>query len=663
MTTFTTPGDLSAAVPVENHAMLADGWTVALLTPDATVTWFCHPTPDAGAVFAHLLGGPSAGYFSVRPLVAAGGGETPPLAQDYRAGTMTVETRWPGLVVTDWLAHVKRACRTDLVRRIRGTVPALVEFAPRPEFGAVSVRLDPEPDGLRVLGTSDPMVLRSPGVKWTITSEGSHQTARALVDPADGEVVLELRCGSNDLAAGPDDIGQRQRRDEQWWSEWLNGLRLPTVERGLVARSALLLRALCVQDTGAIMAAATTSLPEEIGGIRNWDYRFCWLRDAALTARTLVSLGSTDEAQQLLHWLHRVLRRVGQPERLHPLYTIRGDALGSETVIDTVSGYAGSRPVRVSNAANKQVQLDVFGPIMEMVVALAAAGQPLSARDRDLAHAMVEGVSRRWHEPDHGIWELRGPPRHHVYSKVMCWVTVQRASELLRSHGESVPAAWTELSDRISAQVQERGWNERVGAFTTAYGSDDLDAASLQVGLSGLLPPSDERFRRTVAAVEGGLRSGTTVYRYHLGDGLPGKEGGFHLCSAWLIESYLLCGQRTSAQELFAHLVAATGPTGLLPEEYDPVTGHGLGNVPQAYSHVALIRCAQLLSRTAPDALADERVSAGGALRVRASSDYGGATRAVGLPFAATSHPRPSAAGPEANKETTAQRRRKRSAI
>ncbi|WP_263250596.1 trehalose-phosphatase [Saccharopolyspora rosea] len=587
------------APPIERLTMLSNERNVALLTPDARLTWMCHPGPDSAAVFADLLGGPGAGHFSIRPEHAGNGAQRSPLplGQRYVPNTMTVETRWSRLLVTDYLAHGTDPHRTDLVRVINGATRAAVEFAPRPEFGQVPVRLTPEIGGLRVQGTSEPMVLYSPGVQWQITSDGMHESAHAVLDLNEHEpVVLELRCGTDDL--GPPEMTEAQRRGEadRYWSDWMATLTLPEVEPELVARSALTLRGLCNTDTGGIMAAATTSLPEEIGGVRNWDYRYCWLRDGAMTAQALVTVGSTTEAEAFLDWLHRVLATLPGPERLHPLYTLQGTGLGPEAVIDSLPGYAGSRPVRVGNLADQQVQLDVFGPVVELVAHLAQATGKIRDNDWDLVTAMAEAVSRRWFEPDHGIWEERDVPRHHVYSKVMCWVTLDRALKLAEAYGREPDPSWEPLREQIAEDVIKNGWHPDVQAFTTAYEGSDLDAASLHVGLSGLIDPSDERFSATVTAIEAELRSGSTVYRYRRDDGLPGDEGGFHLCAAWLIEAYLLIGRRTEAEELFQQIVDTAGPTGLLSEEYDPIAERSLGNHPQAYSHLGLIRCAQLLS-------------------------------------------------------------------
>jgi GH15 family glucan-1,4-alpha-glucosidase len=352
------------------------------------------------------------------------------------------------------------------------------------------------------------------------------------------------------------------------------------------------LRALTHAPTGAIVAAATTSLPEHLGGIRNWDYRYCWLRDGALSAASLVRLGSQDEALAFLDWvLHIIENRADGDgdERLQPLYNVAGRHLGPEAEITELPGYAGSRPVRVGNAAERQVQLDVFGPIVELVQLLLQRDAPLSGRYWELVQAMVRAVAERWDRPDHGIWEIRKPPRHHVHSKVMCWVTVDRAIEVADEFTNRPQPEWAELRDRIAADVLEHGFKSQVNAFTAAYDGTDADAASLAVGLRGLLTPDDPRFLGTVDLVERMLRDGPTVYRYLEDDGLPGHEGGFTLMTSWLIDSYALVGRLRDARELFDEVVAIAGPTGLLAEQYDPANKRSLGNHPQAYSHLGLI--------------------------------------------------------------------------
>ena len=588
------------AVPIERHSMLSNGSTVALLTPDARVSWLCHPRPDSAAVFADIVGGAGAGYFSVAPI--RGG---LPLGQRYRAATMTVETRWSGLTVTDWLegevdagARSSREPCSTMVRVLTGTGAVRVEFAPRPEFGQVPITLESIEHGLRVLGSNEPITVVAKGVSWEMTSDGVHETAAAEIDldAQGGPVAIELRFGSESCAPHPVALEHRQAASEHASAEWADRLQLPTIARKEVVRSALTLRGLCHTPTGSILAAATTSLPEELGGVRNWDYRYCWLRDAAMSAHALVDLGSLAEAEALLRWVDGCVDRTGgHPERLHPLYTVDGLELGPEAVIDTLPGYAGSRPVRVGNAANRQVQLDVFGPIAALVAAVASRRGTVRNQDWRCVKAMVKAVERRWRDPDHGIWEARLAPRHYVYTKVMCWLTVDRALRVQAARGEAPDAEWLDLRSRIRDDVLEHGWNEAAGAFSVAYGDPEMDASSLWVGLSGLLPDDDPRFLATVLKVESELRSGAVVYRYRWDDGLSGTEGGFHLCTAWMIEAYVRTGRVRDAEELFQQMLATAGPTGLMPEQYDPMSERGLGNHPQAYSHLGLIRCATIL--------------------------------------------------------------------
>jgi trehalose-phosphatase len=579
------------AVPIERHAMLADGKTVALVTPDGRITWLCHPRPDSAPLFAELVGGHAGGSLAVRPAH-----EGAPTAQRYMEGTLTLETRWAGLIVSDYLDRGDPYGRVRLVRVLEGTADAIVEFTPRPDFGRAPIALRVAADGLVVLGSVDPVALYAPGLTWEIDDDGGQPLARAHITGG-RPYVIELRCGGDSLSPHPTPEPERRERTESTWRTWLEGLRLPALARDEVARSALTLRALCHEQTGAILAAATTSLPEEIGGLRNWDYRYCWLRDAALTAMALVELGSTAEAEALLAYIDRLAQAEQGAERLRPLYSVLGGDAGTEAVIDAVPGYAGSRPVRVGNAAAQQVQLDVFGPIVELAYEVALAGGPLSEANHQLVEQVVDAVARRWNEPDHGIWEVRRPPRHHVHSRAMCWLAVDRALRLARLTGRPALSSWSALADRIAAEVLERGWKPEVRSFTAAYDGVDLDAAALQVGLCGLLPADDERFAATVEAVELRLREGPTVYRYRSDDGLPGSEGGFHLCALWLAHAYALVGRQSDAHALFDQVLELAGPTGLLSEQYDPRAERALGNHPQAYSHLGLIRTALVLDR------------------------------------------------------------------
>jgi trehalose 6-phosphate phosphatase len=588
----------AAAIPIERHAMLSDQRTVALVTPDARIVWLCLPRLDSPGLFAELIGGPAAGHFSV----ASAQGDRP-RRQRYLSGTLILQTQWQHFKLTDFLDCSSgkaslRAGRSDLIRLLEGQGRVIVEFAPRLDFGRAETRLTQRDGGLVIEQCHDPIVLRSPGVAWQLIEQGRHHIARAEINLDRGPRALALCYGAGSLRESATPAVDRLRLTGRYWSSWASRLDLPSVQSKLVRRSALALKGLCFGPTGAIAAAATTSLPEHLGGVRNWDYRFCWLRDAAMAAAALVKLGSETEAMQYLGWLLGVLSERS-PEHLQPLYTLTGEPLGPEAEIGDLPGYAGSRPVRVGNAAARQVQLDVFGPIVELVSLLIERDAPLSSEHWRLVDAMVQAVSRRWREPDHGIWEIRRPPRHHVHSKLMCWLTIDRAVKITQRFLDRDRPDWTELRDTIAADLLANGYKPQVGAFTAAYDDVDLDAAALWVGLSGFLPPDDQRFAGTVRAVERNLRDGPTVYRYRYDDGLPGAEGGFHLCASWLVEAYLLMGQVEEAWKLFNEMTALVGPTGLLSEQYDPATGRALGNHPQAYSHIGLIENAIRLSRLA----------------------------------------------------------------
>ncbi|MFF2841581.1 trehalase-like domain-containing protein [Paenarthrobacter sp. NPDC057981] len=578
------------AVGLERHSMIGNGSSTALLTPDAKVCWMSHPLPDSGSLFAHILGGDPAGHFSIEPVKPS-----PVLAQRYVDNTMIVETRWTDVTVTDYLEPAPEGI-TSLVRVLSGTGSARVVFAPRPDYANAPFSMEIRGDEVHILGTSDPIILAAPGVAFTITSDGRFATATAEVALGDGPVVLNMRCGDTEPPpADPDGEPMRRAAVGRDMREWVRTLQLPTMKPSLVRRSALVLKSLVHEPTGAVLAAPTTSLPEGIGGTRNWDYRYCWLRDGSMTVNALVSLGSTNEAHGFLDWLGRILDNAPGPEWLHPLYSVTGAPLSTEAIVESLPGYAGSRPVRIGNAADHQVQLDVFGPIAELIADLAERQDFLPDEHWFLMEQMAHAVMARWHEPDHGIWEARRAPRHHVYTKTMCWVTLDRAVKTAAKHGRVAHADWAPEAEIIRAEVLRDGWDESARSYTVAYDSPDLDAAVLHIGLSGLLDVQDQRFLDTVTAVERELRVGPTVFRYRYDDGLPGLEGGFHICTTWLIEAYLAVGRLDDALELFNQLVALFGPTGLLPEEYDPATETHLGNHPQAYSHLGFIRCAQLL--------------------------------------------------------------------
>lgn len=582
----------AALVQIDHHAVLSDQRTLALIAPGGSIAWMCVPRVDSTAVFASILGGPTAGEFFIRPDRWDGDSRL-----NFIEDSFIARSTMGSVTLTDYLdcgggRPFQRAGRSDLIRVVEGSGTALIRFAPRIDFGRTATRLRLHSGGVEVHGSPDPMVLYAPGVSWTIHDEGKHQSASATIDLDAGPQTLELRIGASSLREPLVPEESRREATLNFWASWARTLRLPERHRDILKRSALVIKALCHGPTGAICAAATTSLPEQLGGSRNWDYRFCWVRDAAWAAAALVRLNSTGHAMKYLDWLLNVVERLDSPERLKPLYTVAGANLGIEAEISEMPGYACSRPVRVGNAASGQVQLDVFGTVAELIALMAERGAPLTPDHFRLLDLMVLAVARRWEEPDHGVWEIRGAPQHHVSSKTLCWFAVDRAiaaRNLVHAEQRESDLA---LRERIRQDILSNGYHESAGAFTAAYGVRDLDASSLMVGLTGLLPPDDPRFRSTVEQIMRKLRRGSVVYRYRCDDGLPGIEGGFHICTGWLIESLVLIGRLEEAEELFDSFVSLVGPLGLMAEQHEPEHDIPLGNYPQAYSHLALINAA-----------------------------------------------------------------------
>jgi len=604
--------NLTEPTPIEAHSILSDQRALAVVDPSASIRWLCLPQIDSAPIFASLLGSrtpigqstPSnAGVFSVTPadpkLVLEGA------RQFYLGDSLILRTQWGDRVtVTDYLdgsggRPFQRSGRSDLIRVIEGSGSVHIRFAPRPDFGRVPATLEVVPPlGLVLRGLNDPLVLHAPGVEWHLEHEGSNQSALAEVRLSGEPVVLELRYGTGSLRAAQTSELDRRRQTERFWSSWVASLSLPPVAIDAVKRSALMLKALIHGPTGAIAAAATTSLPEVFGGSRNWDYRFCWPRDAAMAAAALHRLGNSGPAMRFLDWMLGILDTIGSPERLRPIYTVRGHDLGAEGEISELSGFAESRPIRIGNAAAQQVQLDVFGPVADLAWMLASSGAPLSADHIRLVEAMATAVERRWQEPDSGIWEIRGAPRHYVHSKIMAWTAVDRAIRVVDAMlGERRPA-WESLRERIAADVLARGWSESLRSFVLAYELAEFDAGALMSGLTGFVSADDPRFASTVDAVSTHLRRGQGVLRYRFDDGLPGREGGFLLCLGWLIEAHLLLGRREHAERLFEDLLGCAGPTGTMAEQSEPGSHRALGNIPQAYSHLAVVNAAVAFTAT-----------------------------------------------------------------
>ncbi len=600
--------------PLHHHSVLSDQRTLAVVNPHGDIVWMCLPRADGPSVFASLLGGDDAGCWRVRPAGDRPGAGAAP-HQAYVGDTLILRTQWPTFGVTDYLdgaggRSFQRAGRTDLIRVVEGRGVARVEFAPRLDFGRGKVRLlrgGGEHASLVVEGADDPLVLAWFGapVEWEIHETGAGPVAVALIDldrTPSGSVTLELRSGTRSTRPARLPEPERREQNARLWSAWAASLRLPSVAPEACKRSALMLRSLVHGPTGAILAAATTSLPEEIGGVRNWDYRFCWPRDAAISAAALVRLGNTGIAMKFLDWLLAVVDRSAGPERLRPIYTVTGSHLGPEAELPHLAGYRGSRPVRLGNAASTQVQLDVFGPIVELVALLADAGAAISPDHWRLVEAMVLAVERRWQEPDHGVWEIRTNLRHHVHSRAMGWLAADRGARLAQEFLGTGRESWKFLSESIRGEVLARGFDPGLNAFVAAYDLHEPDAAALTLGLCGLVPADDPRFVGTVDLIAQRLLDRGTVRRYLYDDGLPGGgggEGGFHLCTGWLVDALSHLGRLDQAHALFDSLLGAMGPTGVLTEEWCPNERTGLGNLMQGYSHAAIIQAAWALDRAA----------------------------------------------------------------
>jgi len=571
---------------IERHSLLSDLEALALVQSDGRITWMGAPSADSPALFSQLLGTEAHGYFDISPIGAVG---TP--VQSYEPETMILVTRWPGLSVTDCLTLSDLPTPGSvLLRRVEGTDPAHVRFVPRPDYARATAEVTCGGETATLSTDVADLRLSVRGGSFEVEDGPGGLMVVATLDPSSGpiDVVLEM-APAGELAPTPSDLGAELETTRAWWRAWSAKLELPSVATESVRRSALILKSLCHRSTGTIMAAATTSLPEDIRGTRNWDYRMCWPRDGSMAATALVRLGMVEEAEQFIAWMSLRVSELGGPEEMRPVYPLRGDRGIPEEEIPSLPGYRGSAPVRIGNGADEQVQMDVFGPIVALIDAMVERDCELTEEIWWLVSQMVEAVSRRWDQPDHGIWEERRPIRHHVHSKVMCWETVDRAISLAKRSGRPLGDGWLDLREKIRDDVLAQGWDPDVGAFTMAYGEGDLDAAVLHLGISGLLDPHDERFVSTVEKIESALRVGPTVYRYAIDDGFRESEGGFFICAAWLAQSYWRIGRIEEGTKLFEDYLALEGPTGLIAEQYDPYLRVALGNVPQAYSHIGLI--------------------------------------------------------------------------
>ncbi|MGW2306052.1 glycoside hydrolase family 15 protein [Streptomyces sp. NPDC001809] len=584
---------------IDDYALIGDLQTAALVGRDGSVDWLCLPRFDSAACFASILGDEENGHWRIAPK-----GATSCTSRRYADGTLVLETFWEtrtGTVkVVDFMPQ--RDTAPDLMRIVEG-VSGSVEMSSvlrlRFDYGSV-VPWMRRSDGHRVaVAGPDAVWLRSePPVK---TWGQQFSTCSAFTVDA-GEKVAFVLTWHPSHEPRPDLVDPYEALEHSLadWREWSDRCTYRGPYRDVVLRSLITLKALTYAPTGGIMAAPTTSLPEEIGGVRNWDYRACWLRDSSLTLGALLAAGYVDEARAWRDWLLRSV--AGDPADLQIMYGPAGERRLPETTLPWLRGYADSAPVRTGNAAVDQFQLDVYGEVMDSLHRAHEAGIPAEKHAWNLQLSLLGFLESTWREPDEGLWEVRGRRRHFTHSKVMAWVAADRAVRTLEAD-PSLPgdaARWRTMRDEIHAQVCARAFDPVRNTFTQSYGSQELDAATLLIPQVGFLPPDDPRVLGTVEAVQAELLHEGYVRRYSTDggtvDGLPGQEGTFLVCSFWLADALWLCGRREEARELFERLVALCNDVGLLAEEYDPVTDRQLGNFPQAFSHIGLVGTALALA-------------------------------------------------------------------
>ena len=580
---------------IEDYALIGDCRSAALVSRDGSIDWLCWPRFDSEACFAALLGTPDHGRWLVAPRDEA------KITRRYRPDTLiletTFETRDGVATLIDFMPF--RDDRSEIVRLVvglRGTVAMQTELILRFGYGAVVPWVTSLEDGtLRAIAGPDMAVLRTP-----VHLKGKDMTTVGSFAVSRGEMVPLVLTYSPSHKPLPDalDPSSALRDTEKFWTAWSAKCRPAGDWSDAVRRSMITLKALTYAPTGGIVAAPTTSLPEQLGGERNWDYRFCWLRDATLTLLGAMNAGYYEEAQAWREWLLRAV--AGSPDQLQIMYGIGGERRLTEWVADWLPGYEKSTPVRIGNAAYNQLQLDIFGEIMDVHHQARRGGLSANESGWDAQIKFLEHLTQIWRSPDQGIWEMRGPAQHFTYSKVMVWVAFDRAIKSAEAFGLEGPLdEWRKLCDTISEEVLARGYNKKLGTFVQAYESDQLDANLLQLPCVGFLPVSDPRIARTIAAVERRLLRNGFVLRYstdEVEDALPPGEGAFLACSFWLVDVYVLQERFDEADALFGRLVALRNDLGLLSEEYDPVSKRLVGNFPQAFSHLALVNSAYNLT-------------------------------------------------------------------
>jgi GH15 family glucan-1,4-alpha-glucosidase len=594
--------------PIAEYAAIGDCRSAALISRDGSIDWLCLPRFDSPSVFAALLDrqrggrfriGPSGSFDATRRYVDS----TNVLETTFRTGTGTIRLTDLMPVADEEKKNSELWPEHEILRRVEcldGEVEIDVHYEPRLDYGRRRLRIEPHPhDTFIAQAGADVLLLRS-SVPLQIAADGVSASGRRVLRAGERALIgWSFTHGWPAVIPADGEHAERQIEDSiAWWQTWARQFSYDWHFRDAVLRSALALKLLTYSPSGAMVASPTTSLPEAIGGPRNWDYRYCWLRDASLTLRSLLDLGFTIEGESFLSWLLHATR-LTQP-RLQILYDVYGGTELPERTLDDLEGYRGSRPVRVGNGATNQLQLDVYGEVVEAVRQYVIRGGRIDRATGRLLVGLGETVCRFWREPDDGIWESRAGRRHHTHSKVMGWVALDRLVALHdEAHLRAPVDRFRRERDEIRRDVETNAWDDRLESYVAAYDERHLDASLLQLGFVGFADPRGDRMKRTRRAIETHLGRDDLVYRYFGGDGLPGSEGAFGICSFWAVEALALEGEVEEAARRFESLLRRANDVGLYSEEIDPATGEMLGNFPQAFTHTGLIGAALTLARCA----------------------------------------------------------------
>jgi GH15 family glucan-1,4-alpha-glucosidase len=581
---------------LEDYGLIGDMQSTALVGRNGSIDWLCLPRFDSPSCFSALLGDERHGRWLLAPA-----GEVRASTRRYRPGTLVLETEFEvddGAVrVIDFMPRRGRGAPRvmRIVEGLRGRVPMRTELSLRPDYGSIKPWVERVSDG--VVATAGPDAFRLSTPLPVEIGDGSAHAEFVAVEGARERLTLSWHLSYEDTPP-VEDADSALARTEAFWRDWSGRLQYDGAYREQVLTSLIALKAMTDETTGAVIAAPTTSLPEEIGGVRNWDYRYCWLRDSVLALEALLDAGYTDEAVAFRDFLLRV--GTGDPAAIQIMYGIGGERRLTEFELAHLPGYEASRPVRVGNAASEQFQLDVYGEVLAVMFIGAERLGRIEARLWPRWRAIVEHVETLWSRPDDGIWEARGPQRHYTYSKVMAWVVFDRAIRIAEHYAMDAPLdRWKQIRDKIHAEVCEHGYDPERRTFTQYYGSRELDASVLNIPLVGFLPGTDQRVTGTIDAITRELGRDGFVSRYSTAetdDGLPGDEGQFLACSFWLVNALARNDRVQDAKKLFERLLGLSNDLGLLAEEYDVARQRQVGNFPQAFSHLTLILAAHAIT-------------------------------------------------------------------